>query len=207
MLINKPPDSGKLTSRHPMHQDLQFFPFRPADYICCAWTAMEWVHRGNGCLVVVPGSHRDPGRLLEHEYPKWEVSLTLIFKKWNFSGRCKQSLLWNPKLWLIYASITCWNASWRHRFLPSSTNPWIWSKSNWWQVFVSIRNKKIKFLGFRKAISCHYANDDVCRYINIEGTMQEESSRELIEIAKKRLRKFGQADDVDLDFSVDSLKF
>ena len=37
--------------------------------------------------------------------------------------------------------------------------------------------------------------------------MQEESSREIIEIAKKRLRKFGQADDVDLDFSVDSLKF
>ena len=44
MLINKPPDNGKLTSRHPMHQDLQYFPFRPADFICCAWTAMERVN-------------------------------------------------------------------------------------------------------------------------------------------------------------------
>ena len=31
MLINKPPDSGKLTSRHPLHQDLHYFPFRPAN--------------------------------------------------------------------------------------------------------------------------------------------------------------------------------
>ena len=28
MLINKPPDSGSRTSRHPMHQDLHYFPFR-----------------------------------------------------------------------------------------------------------------------------------------------------------------------------------
>ncbi|KAK6022151.1 Phytanoyl-CoA dioxygenase [Ostertagia ostertagi] len=70
MLINKPPDSGKLTSRHPMHQDLHYFPFRPADFICCAWTAMEKVNRANGCLVVVPGTHK--GTLLPHSYPKWE---------------------------------------------------------------------------------------------------------------------------------------
>lgn len=77
MLINKPPDTGKLTSRHPMHQDLQYFPFRPEDGICCAWTAMEWVHRGNGCLVVVPGSHKGP--LYPHDYPKWEVLFFYIF--------------------------------------------------------------------------------------------------------------------------------
>lgn len=28
MLINKPPDPGTRTSRHPMHQDLHYFPFR-----------------------------------------------------------------------------------------------------------------------------------------------------------------------------------
>merc|ERR1719211_665233 len=43
MLINKPPDSGKKTSRHPMHQDLHYFPFRPSNRIVCAWTAMEKV--------------------------------------------------------------------------------------------------------------------------------------------------------------------
>lgn len=63
--------SGKKTSRHPMHQDLHYFPFRPADRIVCAWTAMEKVNRQNGCLVVLPGTHK--GTLQEHDYPEWEV--------------------------------------------------------------------------------------------------------------------------------------
>ena len=92
MLINKPPDPGTsppfwsylacetftsifdvgtMSSRHPMHQDLHYFPFRPADRIVCAWTAMERVHRGNGCLVAVPGTH--VGELQEHGYPDWKV--------------------------------------------------------------------------------------------------------------------------------------
>lgn len=32
---------------------------------------MEKVNRANGCLVVVPGSHK--GDLLDHGYPDWEV--------------------------------------------------------------------------------------------------------------------------------------
>ncbi|XP_073985326.1 phytanoyl-CoA dioxygenase, peroxisomal-like [Rhodnius prolixus] len=70
MLINKPPDSGALTSRHPLHQDLYYFPFRPADRIVAAWTAMEPVTTSNGCLVVLPGTHM--GELLQHDYPNWE---------------------------------------------------------------------------------------------------------------------------------------
>lgn len=63
--------AGKKTSRHPMHQDLHYFPFRPVDKIVCAWTAMEKVNRENGCLVVLPGTHA--GTLQEHDYPEWEV--------------------------------------------------------------------------------------------------------------------------------------
>ena len=33
---------------------------------------MERVHRANGCLVVLPGTHT--GTLLQHDYPEWEVS-------------------------------------------------------------------------------------------------------------------------------------
>ena len=33
---------------------------------------MEKVNRDNGCLVVLPGTHK--GRLLQHDYPDWEVS-------------------------------------------------------------------------------------------------------------------------------------
>jgi len=104
MLINKPPDPGSKSSRHPLHQgrefhknvvrlhlcrghplissffpsllppptaDLHYFNFRPADRIVCSWTAMEHVHQRNGCLVVLPGTHK--GELLQHVYPKWEV--------------------------------------------------------------------------------------------------------------------------------------
>jgi len=67
MLINKPPN---VDGRHPMHQDLVYFPFRPADGIVAVWTALEPVTRENGCLVLVPGSHR--GELLEHENMDWE---------------------------------------------------------------------------------------------------------------------------------------
>ena len=55
----------------PPTADLHYFNFRPADRIVCSWTAMEHVHQRNGCLVVLPGTHK--GDLLQHVYPKWEV--------------------------------------------------------------------------------------------------------------------------------------
>lgn len=67
MLINKPPG---VDGRHPLHQDLLYFPFRPADGIVGTWTALEACTRENGCLVVVPGSHREG--LRRHENPDWE---------------------------------------------------------------------------------------------------------------------------------------
>jgi phytanoyl-CoA hydroxylase len=67
MLINKPPN---VDGRHPLHQDLLYFPFRPVDSIVATWTALEPVTKENGCLVVVPGSHH--GELLRHENPDWE---------------------------------------------------------------------------------------------------------------------------------------
>jgi phytanoyl-CoA hydroxylase len=67
MLINKPPD---VDGRHPLHQDLLYFPFRPADRIVGTWTALEPCTRENGCLVVLPGTHK--GELLRHELPDWE---------------------------------------------------------------------------------------------------------------------------------------
>ncbi|MFZ5757184.1 MAG: phytanoyl-CoA dioxygenase family protein [Pseudomonadota bacterium] len=56
MLINKPPG---VDGRHPLHQDLLYFPFRPEDRIVATWTALEAVNRDNGCLAVIPGSHRE----------------------------------------------------------------------------------------------------------------------------------------------------
>ena len=88
MFINKPPDLGSGSSRHPLHQDLHYFPFRlvalagamplvvdppacrPAASIVCSWTALQHIDEANGCLVVLPGSHK--GSLLTHDYPDWE---------------------------------------------------------------------------------------------------------------------------------------
>eukprot|EP00795_Rhopilema_esculentum_P000375 gene375-10040_t len=50
---------------------------RPADRIVCSWTAMEKVDRSNGCLVVLPGTHK--GTLLKHDYPKWENGVNKFY--------------------------------------------------------------------------------------------------------------------------------
>ena len=67
MLINKPPG---VDGRHPLHQDLLYFPFGPADRIVASWTALEPTTRKNGCLAVVPGSHK--GGLLPHGEMDWD---------------------------------------------------------------------------------------------------------------------------------------
>ena len=67
MVITKPPG---VDARHPLHQDLLYFGFRPGDAVVGTWTALEPVTRANGCLAVLPGSHR--GALLPHEIPDWE---------------------------------------------------------------------------------------------------------------------------------------
>jgi phytanoyl-CoA hydroxylase len=67
MVITKPPG---VDGRHPLHQDLLYFGFRPGDAVVGTWTALEPVTRQNGCLAVLPGSHR--GELLEHDVPDWD---------------------------------------------------------------------------------------------------------------------------------------
>ncbi|KAL0124721.1 hypothetical protein PUN28_006525 [Cardiocondyla obscurior] len=68
MLIAKPPDIGFGSSRHPPHQDLYYFPLRPANNIVAVWTALEPCNSKNGCLYVSPGTHT-LNKLFEHKYP------------------------------------------------------------------------------------------------------------------------------------------
>lgn len=65
MVINKPSDLGTGSSKHPVHQDLLYFPFRPSNKIVASWTALEKITHENGCLYVSPGSHK--GGLFAHE--------------------------------------------------------------------------------------------------------------------------------------------
>ncbi|XP_030006364.1 phytanoyl-CoA dioxygenase, peroxisomal [Sphaeramia orbicularis] len=130
MLINKPPDAGKKTSRHPMHQDLHYFPFRPADRIVCSWTAMETVNRQNGCLVVLPGTHK--GTLKEHDYPEWEGGVNKMYHGVRD---------YNPDHPRVHLVMEKGDTVFFHPLLIHG------SGMNQTQ-------------GFRKAISCHYASGD-----------------------------------------------
>lgn len=130
MLINKPPDAGKMTSRHPMHQDLHYFPFRPADRIVCSWTAMQRVNRENGCLVVVPGSHK--GELLVHEYPKWEGGVNKM-----------------------YHGIQNYDPSQPREHLPMEPGDTVF-----FHPLLIHGSGMNRTNDFRKSISCHYASGD-----------------------------------------------
>ncbi len=66
-VFNKPP---AVDGRHPLHQDLRYFRMRPPEKIIAAWTAISTCNRENGCLTVVPKSHRLG--LLKHELPAWD---------------------------------------------------------------------------------------------------------------------------------------
>ncbi|XP_007189969.1 phytanoyl-CoA dioxygenase, peroxisomal isoform X1 [Balaenoptera acutorostrata] len=154
MLINKPPDSGKKTSRHPLHQDLHYFPFRPSNSIVCAWTAMEHIDRNNGCLVVLPGTHKGP--LKTHDYPQWEGGVNIMFH--GIQDYDKN----NDRVHLLMEK---GDTVFFHPLL----------------IHGSGRNKS---QGFRKAISCHFA-DANCHYIDVKGTSQENIGEEVLEIASK----------------------
>jgi phytanoyl-CoA hydroxylase len=137
MLINKPPN---VDGRHPLHQDLLYFPFRPADSIVASWTALEPVHKENGCLVVVPGSHR--GELLEHENPDWDYLNGGYFGVKNVEGLMDERvhLEMNPGDTVLFHPVI---------------------------LHGSGRNRT---QGFRRAISAHYTALDVEWAWNINET-------------------------------------
>ncbi|KAF5283615.1 hypothetical protein FQR65_LT13821 [Abscondita terminalis] len=152
MLINKPPDSTKDSSRHPLHQDLHYFPFRPANSAVATWTAMETVNVQNGCLFVVPGSHK--GELMKHEYPP------------NVTNKAYHGVLGKDHLPTVSLIMEKGDTVFFHPLLLHGSGPNITK-------------------GFRKAISCHYA-DSNCYPINVRGTSQEELEREVLEVAARK---------------------
>ena len=66
-VFNKPP---RVDGKHPLHQDLRYFSMRPASAIVAVWTAMLPTSRDNGCLAVIPGSHKEGP--LTHGTPDWD---------------------------------------------------------------------------------------------------------------------------------------
>ncbi|XP_066284697.1 phytanoyl-CoA dioxygenase, peroxisomal-like [Branchiostoma lanceolatum] len=158
MLINKPPDSGSKSSRHPLHQDMYYFPWRPIDRVVCAWTAMEHVDRSNGCLVVLPGSHRE-GTIKEHGYPQWEGGVNYLYHG---------ILDFDEKSPRVHLEMEKGDTVFFHPLL----------------IHGSGMNRT---QGFRKAISGHYSQTDLT-IIDVTGTVQEKAQREQIERVFKKMK-------------------
>uniref|UniRef100_A0A1I7SXV2 phytanoyl-CoA dioxygenase n=1 Tax=Caenorhabditis tropicalis TaxID=1561998 RepID=A0A1I7SXV2_9PELO len=160
MLINKPPDTGKLTSRHPMHQDLIFFPWRPEDLTICAWTAMEKINKKNGCLQVVPGTQTQS--LKPHGYPDWEGGVNKA-----------------------YLAIKDYDMSLPREYVEMEAGDTVFFHPNLFHGSGANRSE-----GFRKAISCHYANYDHTKYIDVKGTIQEECAEQIVDIIRKHPQRY-----------------
>ncbi|GMT08039.1 hypothetical protein PENTCL1PPCAC_30213, partial [Pristionchus entomophagus] len=160
MLFNKPPDAGSLTSRHPLHQDLHYMPFRPADGYCCAWTALVPVNRQNGCLVVLPGTHK--GELQRHGYPKWEGGVNFAyFGVHDFDENAART----------YVEMDAGDTVFFHPLLIHGSGA---NRTN----------------GFRHAISNHYANDDVCRNHLGKTAANDETASEMRRMIKAKLERY-----------------
>jgi len=145
MLINKPPDVGLGSSRHPLHQDLWYFPFRPPHKIVCSWTAMQVIDRKNGCLCVDPGTHL--GKLFTHEYPNDGIV--------NKAYHGIQGMNEDSSKGLAHLEMQPGDTVFFHPLL----------------IHGSGRNLSP---GYRKAISCHYASTD-CVFEQLDGAQEEMS--------------------------------
>lgn len=164
MLINKPPNIGK-TSRHPLHQDLAYFPFRPADRIVAVWAAMQAMDRENGCLVVYPGSHK--GEFLEHGIPDWSAEGGVNKAYWGIKKMPSEDA---PK---IYLKMEPGDVVFFHPLVIHG------SGANMSQEY-------------RKSMCCHFASAH-CKYIDIKGTIHEELADEIMGYARKKF--FGNDSD------------
>lgn len=116
---------------------------------------MEPITRQNGCLVVIPGTHK--GELIAHEYPKWEGGVNKMYYG-------IQNMTDEMRAKLVYLEMNTGDTVLFHPILIHG------SGANRTQ-------------GFRKAISCHYAASE-CEYIDLTGTIQEEFKREVETLAK-----------------------
>ncbi|XP_026324556.1 phytanoyl-CoA dioxygenase, peroxisomal-like [Hyposmocoma kahamanoa] len=153
MFINKPPG----TTPHPPHQDLYYFPFRPAHKIVAAWTAVDHVTQENGCLYVVPGSHKlekiyahanskDEGKALYHGVLE-EESVAPMDKRVHFVMSPGDTIFFHPLL--------------VHGSGPNVTKT------------------------HRKSISCHYANGE-CYYIDVSDSAQAQIAEEIVAAVSKK---------------------
>lgn len=189
MEINKPPDHGTLSSRHPLHQDQWYFPYGPSNYIVCSWTALQKITRSNGCLSVIPGTHRNHpgGKLLEHGYPQpWHGPVNkayhglLLSKNTTHSsgaGKFDEKAMEDGSYRI--------NEILRHRvhleMEPGDTvffHPLLFHASG-----ANLTHHS------RRSISVHFASSTMCKYQDFTNAKQKTIADEVVEMAYKKTKQ------------------
>lgn len=157
MLINKPPDTGMGSSRHPPHQDLWYFTFRPTNRIVCTWTALQPINKDVGGLFCLPGSHILP--LQDHGYPSDGIVNKAYFGIQHYAEEIHENkmvhLTMDPGDTVIFHPLLIHGSS------RNSSNT------------------------TRKAISCHYAATE-CYFTDVTNTPQEKMVDEITLMAFNR---------------------
>lgn len=151
MLINKPPDTGVGSSRHPPHQDLWYFTFRPINRIVCTWTALQPINREVGGLFCLPGTHIQP--LQHHSYP---TDGTVNRAYHGIQSMAEEQ----HEAGMVHLEMEPGDTAIFHPLL----------------IHGSSRNLST---GTRKAISCHYAAGE-CRYVDVAGELQAPMVEEVV---------------------------
>jgi phytanoyl-CoA hydroxylase len=155
-VLLQPPDVGVGSSRHPPHQDLWYFPFRPAHQIVASWTAMQKIDKQNGCLFVKPGTHK--GELIKHTYPNDGVVNKAYHGIHNMTEKDGDAML--------HVEMEPGDTLFFHPIL----------------IHGSGRNLSDRY---RKAISCHYASTH-CTYAELTGSIQEDIAQEIEAMASRK---------------------
>jgi ectoine hydroxylase-related dioxygenase (phytanoyl-CoA dioxygenase family) len=85
----KPPVDGMEV---PMHQDGRYWPIRPLA-TCTAWVALDDSTPENGCMRVIPGSHRN-GRVYEHRKDaRPDLALDLVLEDGQLDPRSARDVV------------------------------------------------------------------------------------------------------------------
>ena len=132
MMINKPPDTGIGSSRHPPHQDLWYFPFRPINRIVACWAALQKMDQANGCLEVMPGTHQ--GDFYYHSYPNDGVVNKAYHGIHNYSTGSRPSNILFPIPHLYCYAVsrethgTLADGGGRRRVFSSPVGAWEWAE-------------------------------------------------------------------------------
>lgn len=77
---------ARVGTRTPWHQDGEYWPIRPLA-TCTVWIAIDTSTTENGCLRVMPGSHRDTRLARHHENNAPGLSLNLELDDTEFDER------------------------------------------------------------------------------------------------------------------------